>query len=146
VPTMTRAGWVGRQIDLLQAHATRTLAAERRRVKIFWWTAPPRRGPRAGLLASVTRLWSGRPTEIGTTFVGVYGAPDPVGTPPFLVFRVDPSTLPAASGRAVATLVGDAEPGGALIVELHRQALVPIEPPVEPGEDAPPWSETDAEA
>jgi hypothetical protein len=141
-----RGGWARREFELLQAHEQRTLAAERRRVKLIWWTVPPRGRRRADMLAPLARLWSGRPTDPGPTYVALYEAADPVGTRPFLVFRAEPGALPDTTGRAVATLVGEAVAGGTLLVELHRHVVSPLEPPVEPDEDAPPWSEVDSDA
>jgi hypothetical protein len=143
---MTSAGWARRQIELLRAHESRTTGAARRRVKLCWWRDVSRPQRRADLLAPVARLWSGRALDPGPTVVALYEATDPVGTPPFLVFRAEPDRLPGASGRAVVTVVGEAVPGGTLVVESRHGTIVPLEPPAEPGEDAPVWSEIDAEA
>jgi hypothetical protein len=142
---MTTAGWARRQIELMRAHESRTAGAARRRVKMCWWRAVSRHQRRADLLAPVTRLWSGRAADPGPTFVALYEATDPVGTPPFLVFRAEPDRLPGAYGRAVVTVVGEGVPGGTLVVESRHGTIVPLEPPAEPGEDAPPWTEIDAE-
>jgi hypothetical protein len=141
---MSRDGWVRKQIAFLQAHEMRTAGAERRRVKLRWWTPPTRTRRPAQLMAPLSQLWSGRPVDPGTTFVALYEAADPVGTPPFLVFRAESERLPGASGRAVATVVGDTVPGGVLVVETRHGTVVPMEPPSGPADDAPAWSETDA--
>lgn len=129
------------QHTLTAAYLARSGTA-RRRVKVRWWTATTR-GP--DVAGAVTRLWSGRRSlrRTGTTFVALYEAADPAGTPPFLVVRAAPGDLDAPRGRAVATVHGEAVPGGALVVETRAGTVVPVEPPAEPAEEAPPWTEVD---
>jgi hypothetical protein len=112
-------------------------------VKIHWWTAAGR-ARRVDLMGTLSQLWSGRQADADPVLVAVYEATDPVGAPPFLVVRAAPGSFADASGRALATIVGRAEPGGALLVETRHGAVLPIAPPAAPDDDAPPWSEIDA--
>lgn len=142
---MSRDEWVTEQRDLMEGYEARTVGAERRRVKIQWWTAAGKTR-RVDLMGTVSQLWSGRHAGADPVLVAVYEAADPVGAPPFLVVRVAPQSFVDASGRAVATVVGHAEPGGALLIETRHGPVHPVEPPAAAGDDAPPWSEIDAEA
>ena len=141
---MSRDGWVTEQRALMAGYESRTVGAERRRVKIQWWTAAGK-ARRVDVVGTVSQLWSGRHAGADPVLVAVYEAADPVGAPPFLVVRVAPDSFVDASGRAVATLVGRAEPGGALLIETRHGPVRPVEPPAAAGDDAPPWSEVDAE-
>ena len=138
---MSRRDWVVGQRDLVLAYESRTVGLERLRVKILWWTAAAAR--RVDVMGTVSQLWSGRAADSDPVSIAVYEAADPVGTPPFLVVRVAPGSFVEARGRGIATLVGHAEPGGALLVETRHGPVVPVEPPSPPGADAPPWSEVD---
>jgi hypothetical protein len=142
---MTERAWVYEEIDLVEAHEQRRARAERRRVKILWWTAPPLHPRRTTLAGSLAQLWSGKRAldGQGPVSVGVYEATDPVGAPPLVVLRVRPGDVPQARGRGLATVVGEARPGGVLVLETRHGTVVPVEPPAEPGDDAPPWSEVD---
>ncbi len=139
---MSRDGWVAEQRALVAGYESRTVGAERRRVKIQWWT-PMGTTRRVDLMGTVSQLWSGRHAGADPVLVAVYEAADPVGTLPFLVVRAAPGVLVDASGRSLATVVGRAEPGGALLVETRHGAVLPLEPPSAAGSDAPPWTEVD---
>jgi len=139
---MSRDEWVTQQRDLVEGYESRTVGAERRPVKIQWWTAGGK-ARRVDLMGTVSQLWSGRQVGGDPVLVAVYEAADPVGTAPFLVVKAAPGALVDASGRAVATIVGRAEPGGALLVETRHGAILPIEPPSPADDDAPPWAEVD---
>jgi hypothetical protein len=136
--------WATAQRDLSQAYLTRTAAAERHPVKILWWTAAGTGRP--DVMGLVSRLWVGRRTRPveSQVFVALYEAADPVGTRPFLVIRARPDSFTTAHGRAIATVVGRAEPEGALVIETRRGPVLPAESPGLPGDDAPPGSEVDA--
>ncbi len=138
--------WADEQRSFYEGYVTRRVGAERRRVKILWWTVVPGGGPDA--MGLVSRLWSGRRTRPaeGQVFVAVYDAADPVGARPFLVVRARPDSFAEAHGRATATAVGCAEPGGALVIETRRGTVAPAEAPGLPGDHAPGWSEVDAPA
>ena len=142
---MSRDEWVTEQRDLMEGYEARTIGAERRPVKIQWWTAAGKTR-RVDLMGTVSQLWSGRHAGADPVLVAVYEAAAPVGAPPFLVVRVARDSFVDASGRAVATIVGHAEPGGALLIETRHGPVHPAEPPAAAGDDAPPWSEVDAEA
>lgn len=136
--------WPAAQHAFTAAHLARA-GAPRRRVKVLWWSEATSRGPDVGGL--VSRLWSGpRPRQDRVVFVAMFEPDAPVGTPPFLVVRAGDSDLVAPSGRATATVHGDAVPGGALVIEARVGTVVPVEPPAEPGEGAPPWTEVDRPA
>ena len=136
--------WAGQQLAFTAAHLARE-GAERRRVKVRWWSAPTSRRP--DVTGMVARLWSARRTRPGDdlVFVALYEVDDPVGARPFLVVRAHAGDLAAPSGRATATVHGAAVPGGALVVEARAGTIVPAEPPAEPGADAPSWTEVDAD-
>ena len=134
--------WATQMRDLVEGYEARTVGVERRRVKIQWWTAAGTTR-RVGLMGTVSQLWSGRQAGGDPVLVAVYEATDPVGAAPFLVVRAAPGSFPDASGRALATIVGRAEPGGALLVETRQGAVLPIVPPAAPSDEAPPWSEVD---
>jgi hypothetical protein len=142
---MSRDVWVGEQIALVRDHERRADRAPRRRVKIRWWTEGPRARRRAHVTAALSRLWSARPLDAGAVFVALYEATDPVGTPPFLVLRVGPDEFAESQGRAIVTAVGEAVPGGALVLETRQGTVIPAEPPATPGDGVPAWSEVDAE-
>jgi hypothetical protein len=139
---MGERDWASAQHAVTAAHQARSGTA-RRPVKVQWWTATATRGP--DVTGVVTRLWSGRRSRArtGETFVALYEAADPVGAPPFLVVRAGPGDLASPSGRAVATVHGDAVPGGALVIETRDGTVVPVEPPAEAGDQAPGWTEVD---
>ncbi|HEX6569859.1 MAG TPA: hypothetical protein VF015_11860 [Acidimicrobiales bacterium] len=140
---MRRVDWAADQRELELAREARTDRAERRRVKILWWT--DRAGPRhPDVVGAVARLWSGRRRDTEQVFVALYQATDPPGARPFLVVRARPGCVAQPRGRALATVVGRAEPGGALVIETSRGQVVPAEPPARPGDLAPAWSEVDA--
>lgn len=136
--------WADEQRSFYESYVTRRVGADRRRVKVQWWTVLPGHGP--DVMGLVSRLWSGRRTRTaeGQVFVAVYDAADPVGARPFLVVRAGPDSFAETRGRATATVVGRAEPGGALVIETRRGPIAPAEPPGLPGDDAPAWSEVDA--
>ena len=140
---MTGGEWSDAQDAFTAAHLGRA-GSERRRVKVRWWSAPTSRGP--DVTGMVARLWSGRGTRPGDdlVFVALYEPSDPVGARPFLVLRARPGDVVTPSGRATATVHGTAAPGGFLVVETRAGTIVPAEPPGEPGDDAPPWTEVDA--
>jgi hypothetical protein len=135
--------WRAEQAAFTADHLGRQAGGPRRRVKVVWWSASLARGPDvSGLLA---RLWSGRDRRPGAdqVFVALFEPEDPVGARPFLVLRARDGGLGATRGRALATVHGQAEPGGVLVVETRAGTIVPAEPPAEPGDDAPSWTETD---
>lgn len=138
------ADWAGEQMALYEDYVDRRAGAERRRVKILWWRAAVDHRP--DVVGVLSRLWSAGRTRADDDplFVALYDATDPVGARPFLVVRVRPDSLAGRHGRAIATAVGRAEPGGALVIETRRGLVVPAEPPGLPGDDAPAWSEVDA--
>jgi hypothetical protein len=144
---MSERTWAQEEVELVLAHEQRRARAERRRVKILWWTPASLHPRRTTLTGSLAQLWSGRRAleAQGPVCVGVYEATDPVGAPPLVVLRVRPGDVPQARGRALATVVGEARPGGVLVLETRHGTVVPVEPPAEPGDDAPPWSEVDAD-
>ena len=135
--------WRVEQVGFADAYAARRVGAERRPVKILWWTDVPAQGP--DVLGVVARLWTGRRTRPAQelTFVALFDATDPVGARPFLVVRTTPDTFGEPSGRATGTAVGATEPGGVLVIETRRGQVVPVEPPGLPGDAAPAWSEVD---
>lgn len=137
------ADWVREQRALMAAHGSRAAGVERRRVKIRWWTASTG-ARRVDLAGALSRLWSGRGSDTEPVFVALYQVADAIGTRPFLVVRVAPGSFAEAAGRAVVTLVGGAEPEGALLIETRLGPVVPVEPPAAPGGAAPTWSEVDA--
>jgi hypothetical protein len=137
--------WRADQAAFTGDHLARRAGGSRRRVKVMWWSvsASRARGPDVtGLLA---QLWSGRGRRPGAdqVFVALFEPDDPVGARPFLVLRARDGGLGAPRGRALATVHGQAEPGGVLVVETRAGTIVPAEPPGEPGDDAPSWTETD---
>jgi hypothetical protein len=133
--------WAAEQRAFYEGYVARRGGAERRPVKIRWWTARAGRG--ADVMGVVARLWSGKRARQGDeqVFVALYEASDPVGARPFLVVPAADRTFTEASGRAMATVVGRAEPRGALVVETRQGEVLPALPPGEPGDDAPSWSE-----
>lgn len=135
------AEWAAEQRSFYEGYLARRGGAERRPVKIRWWTA--RAGRRADVLGVVARLWTGKRFGQGEeqVLVAVYEAADPVGARPFLVVPARDRTFAEASGRATATVVGRAEPGGALVIETRRGQVLPALPPGAPGDDAPSWTE-----
>lgn len=135
--------WRDEQRAFAEAHAARRVGAERRPVKILWWTDAPAQGP--DVLGVVARLWTGRRTRPAQeqTFVALFHATDPVGARAFLVVRTSPDTFGQPSGRSTGTAIGAAEPGGVLVIETRRGQVVPAEPPALPGDAAPAWSEVD---
>ncbi len=141
---VARSDWAEEQRALYESYVDRRVGAERRRVKILWWTAAVGRGP--DVMGLVSRLWAGRRTRpaVDQVFVAVYEATAPIGARPFLVVRARPDSFTEARGRATATAVGRAEPEGALVIETRRGAVVPAEPPGLPGDNAPSWSEVGA--
>jgi hypothetical protein len=139
---MSRDAWAVEQRDLVEGYESRTVGAARRRVKIQWWTAGGK-ARRVDLMGTVSQLWSGRQAGGDPVMVAVYEAADPVGAPPFLIVRAAPGSFVDASGRALATIVGQAEPGCALLIETRHGAIVPVESPSAAGDDAPPWAEVD---
>ena len=142
---MSRDDWIVRERDLLGAYDSHAVGIERRRVKILWWTVAAG-SRRVDVMGAVSQLWRGRTSDTDPVFVALYDAADAVGTPPFLVIRAAPGGLTGSRGRAVATVVGQAEPDGALVVETRHGPVVPVEPPSSPGDGAPPWSEVDTGA
>jgi hypothetical protein len=135
--------WVDQQRALYEGYVSRRVGAERRPVKILWWTVAPGHGP--DVMGLVSSMWKGRRTRAAEeqVFVALFDAVDPVGARPFLVVRVGPDSFAEASGRATATAVGRAEPDGALLLETRLGPLAPAEAPGLPGDDAPSWSEVD---
>jgi hypothetical protein len=142
---MSREEWATQQRDLVEGYESRTVGAERRRVKIQWWTATGKTR-RVDLMGSLSQLWSARHAGGDPVLVAVYDATDPIGAPPFLVVKAAPDSFVDASGRALATIVGRPEPGGALLVETRHGAILPTEPLSPAGDDAPPWAEVDTGA
>ena len=134
--------WPAAQDACTAAYLARR-GSPRRRVKVRWWTEATRRGPDVTGVVGV--LWSGRRTRPGgpALFVAVYEPDVPVGAQPFLVVRARDADLAAPSGRGLATVHGDAAPGGALVIEMRAGTVVPAEPPAAPGEGAPAWTEVD---
>jgi hypothetical protein len=136
--------WLVEQSEFTADHLARRAGAERRRVKVLWWTASasvPRRPDVTGLLA---RLWSGGAGQGGQhLFVALFEPDDPVGARPFLVLRASPGEAGTPNGRGLAVVHGRAEPGGVLVVETPAGTIVPAEPPAPPGDRAPSWAETD---
>jgi hypothetical protein len=135
--------WRDEQRAFVEAYAGRRVGAERRPVKILWWTDAPAQGP--DVLGVVARLWTGRRARPAQeqTFVALFDATDPVGARPFLVVRTGPDTFGQPSGRSTGTAVGAAEPDGVLLIETRRGQVIPAEPPGLPGDAAPAWSEVD---
>jgi len=133
--------WASEQLAFYEDYLARRGGAERRPVKIRWWTA--RAGRKADVMGVVARLWTGKRFRQGEeqVFVAVYEAADPVGARPFLVVPARDRTFAEASGRATATVVGRAEPGGALVIETRQGEVLPALPPGAPGDDAPSWTE-----
>ncbi|HET6772553.1 MAG TPA: hypothetical protein VFH36_04530 [Acidimicrobiales bacterium] len=133
--------WAAEQRAFYQDYLARRGGAERRLVKIRWWTARGGRG--SDVMGVLARLWSGKRAHRGDeqVFVALYAAADPVGARPFLVMPAVDRTFTEASGRATATVVGRAEPGGALVIETRQGEVLPAQAPGEPGDDAPSWSE-----
>lgn len=138
-------GWAAAQSAFTAAFLARA-GAPRRRVKVRWWSEATTRGP--DVTGAVARLLSARRshTRGRVVFVAVYEPDAPVGAPPFLVVRAGDDDLASPSGRATATVHGDAAPGGALVVETRVGTVVPAEPPAEPGDAAPTWTEVDPPA
>lgn len=136
--------WAAEQRAVYEDYLAHRGGAERRPVKIRWWTA--RAGRSADVMGVLARLWSGkRARQDGEqVFVALYEASDPVGGRPFLVVPAADRTFTEASGRATATVVGRPEPGGALVIETRQGEVLPAQPPGEPGADAPSWSEVGA--
>jgi hypothetical protein len=137
--------WAVEQLRFSSAYLGREVGAERRRVKLQWWSVP--NGHRRAGAGKVTLLWSmarGNAFADHDTHVALYAGDAPVGAPPFLVFVVqEGSGLIGAKGRATGTVAGTAEPGGALVVETSRGPVLPASVPAPPGEEAPGWSEAD---
>jgi hypothetical protein len=138
------ARWVDEQRALYEAWLSRGAGVQRRRVKILWWTSAAGQG--RDVLGLISRLWAGRRTRPAEEklYVALYDPADAVGARPFLVVRAWPDSLTEARGRAIATAVGRAEPGGAVVIETSRGPVVPAEAPGLPGDDAPSWTEVDA--
>src|SRR5690606_34749563 len=92
-------GWRDEQRAFAEAYAARRVGAERRPVKLLWWTDAPAQAP--DVLGVVARLWTGRRTRpaLEVTFVALFDATDPVGARPFLVVRTSPDTFGQPSGR-----------------------------------------------
>jgi hypothetical protein len=135
--------WRAEQAAFATEHLERHAAAPRRPVKVMWWSVALGRGP--DVTGVLSRLWSARGRRPGEdpVFVALFPAEAPVGSRPFLVLRAQPGGVASAQGRAVATVHGEAEPGGVLVVETRAGTIVPAEPPGAPGGDAPSWTETD---
>ncbi len=135
--------WRDEQSAFVEAYASRRVGAERRPVKILWWTDVPAQGP--DVLGVVARLWTGRRTRPAQeqTYVALFDAADPVGARPFLVLRTNADTFGQPRGRATGTAIGAVEPDGVLLIETRRGPVVPVEPPGLPGDAAPAWSEVD---
>jgi hypothetical protein len=122
------------------------VAAERRRVKVRWWSVPNQHR-RAGA-GKVTVLWS---MARGNTFddrdlhVALYEQDAAPGAAALLWFVAqEGSGLVESHGRMLGTALGRAEPGGALVVETSRGAVMPASVPAAPEDDTPGWSDTDA--
>ena len=135
--------WRAEQAAFAAEHLGWHGAAPRRPVKVMWWSVAAGRGP--DVTGLISRLWSGRSRRPGEeqVFVALFAADDPVGSRPFLVLRAQPGGVTSARGRGVATVHGEAEPGGVLVVESRAGTIVPAEPPATPGDDAPSWTEVD---
>lgn len=138
--------WAVEQLRFASAYLAREVGAERRRVKLQWWSVP--NGHRRAGAGRVTVLWSmarGNAFADHDTHVALYAGDAPVGASPFLVFVAqEGGGLVEARGRATGTLAGTADPGGALVVETSRGPVLPASVPAPPGDDAPDWSEADA--
>ncbi|HET6954200.1 MAG TPA: hypothetical protein VFI47_27800 [Acidimicrobiales bacterium] len=136
--------WADEQARFASAYLGARAGAERRRVKLRWWSVP--NGHRRGGAGKVTVLWS---MALGNRFadhdihVALYPADAPPGASPIVVFTAQPGDLVESQGRATGTVAGRPEPGGALVVETSRGAVLPASVPVAPGEGDPAWSETD---
>ena len=138
------ADWVVDQYRFQRAYLEHRGGAERRRVKLLWWVAGPRRRTDAvDLVARLLVPRAARGSGAGPVTVALFDAVDPVGAKPFLVLPVEPDGFAAPRGRATGTLVGSSEPGGTLVIEVSGTTVLPAAPPTAPDEDAPTWSETD---
>lgn len=138
--------WADEQFALASRYAAGRVAAERRRVKVRWWSVPNNHR-RAGA-GKVTVLWS---MARGNTFddrdihVALYEQDAPPGAAALLWFIAqEGSGLVESQGRTLGTALGRAEPGGALVVETSRGAVMPASVPAAPGDDTPGWSDTGA--
>jgi hypothetical protein len=140
-PVTDRDDWSAAQNACTAAYLGRE-GTPRRRVKVRWWTETTR-GP--DVTGMVALLWTGRRRRPGgpAVFVAVYEPHAPVGAQPFLVVRAREPDLATPGGRGLATVHGDAVPGGALVIESRAGTVVPAEPPAAPGEGAPAWTEVD---
>ena len=135
--------WRSEQAAFAAEHLEWHASGPRRPVKVMWWSVSVGRGP--DVTGLISRLWSARSRRPGEeqVFVALFAPDDAVGTRPFLVLRAQPGGVSTARGRAVATVHGEPEAGGVLVVETRAGTIVPAEPPAAPGDDAPSWTETD---
>ena len=142
---MTVEEWADEQLSFAERYVAGRARAERRRVKLRWWSVPNQHR-RAGA-GTVTVLWS---MARGNTFadrdvhVALYEPDAAPGAAPLVTFVAqEGSGLVEGAGRSLGTAVGRAEPGGALVVETSRGTVMPASMPAAPGEGTPGWSETD---
>ncbi len=142
---MTVEQWADEQLTLAEGYLTGRAGAERRRVKLRWWSVPnSHRRTGAG---TVTVLWSmarGNRFSDHDLHVALYEPDAAPGAPALVTFVAqEGSGLIEAAGRSLGTAVGRAEPGGALLVVTSRGTVMPASMPAAPEEATPGWSETD---
>lgn len=142
---MTVEQWADEQLTLAEGYLSGRGGAERRRVKLRWWSVPnSHRRTGAG---TVTVLWS---MARGNTFsdhdlhVALYEPDAAPGAAALVTFVAqEGSGLVEAAGRSLGTAVGRAEPGGALVVVTSRGTVMPASMPAAPEDTTPGWSEVD---
>ena len=142
---MTVEQWADEQLTLAEGYLTGRAGAERRRVKLRWWSVPnSHRRTGAG---TVTVLWSmarGNAFSDHDLHVALYEPDAAPGATALVTFVAqEGSGLVEAAGRSLGTAVGRAEPGGALLVVTSRGTVMPASMPAAPEEATPGWSETD---
>ena len=142
---MTVEEWADEQLALAEGYLTGRAGAERRRVKLRWWSVPNHHR-RAGA-GAVTVVWSmarGNRFADHDVHVALYEPDAAPGAAALVTFVAqEGSGLIEAAGRSLGTAVGRPEPGGALVVETSRGTVMPASMPAAPEEATPGWSETD---
>jgi hypothetical protein len=136
--------WLDAQHRFASGYLSGGSGSDRRRVKFRWWTTSSRSGVRGSLVGLLWTAVRGQRLSTDGLHVALYELDAAVGARPFLAFDVHVDTFDAASGRSLGVVVGDAVPGGALVLEARGDPVFPLWIPTEPDDDAPGWTEVES--